>query len=322
MRTYGSDKPVRSFPLETISLRNVESIMMEYLEYFCCPKCGSDLTVSTDAFQCRACSTTYQCFQGIPVLIDLENLPSNFIQQIRYFEREARSDFAETYSLQEWQNSYIQRFTSNFTIRKEQVLIDCGTGSGYMAIELAKRGATVLACDLTLHSLLRLRNIAQQMDLTNIQCVCCSADSLPFRNDSADYFISNAVLEHIPKEEKSIREINRVCKRDAGLMVTVPLSYTYLNPLLLPVNYIHDKRIGHLRRYDVKSLTVKFSGWNFVRIYYSGHFIKVIKVLINLLVKIFDEAKMEHNDREKDNKKWGASNIIVVFNRRITQQSR
>jgi len=66
---------------------------------------------------------------------------------------------------------------------------------------------------------------------------------LPLKNNVVDYFISNAVLEHLPKESQAIEEINRITKTNSGLMMCVPLSYKYLNPLLVLINYVHDKRI-------------------------------------------------------------------------------
>ena len=96
-------------------------------------------------------------------------------------------------------------------------------------------------------------------------------------------------------------------------MITVPLSYYLLNPFFLPVNIIHDWKIGHLRRYSSKVLQKKFIQWRMINHYYTGHFIKVAKVLINSLVKVFNEEKTELIDKKKENMKWGASNIITFF---------
>lgn len=146
--------------------------------------------------------------------------------------------------------------------------------------------------------------------------VCCSAEELPFKNNVCDYFISNAVLEHLPLEEEAICEIDRVCKDNAGLMITVPLSYKYLNPLFIPINYIHDKRIGHLRKYDRESLINKLTGgWKLLKVYYTGHFNKIIKVLVNMIIKVFAEEDIENDDRKKEDRKWLANNIICFFKR-------
>ena len=50
--------------------------------------------------------------------------------------------------------------------------------------------------------------------------------------------------------------------------------------------------------------------------YYTGHFGKVAKTLLNMLVPRFPEHEIEAADRFKESKRWGASNIVCVFSRR------
>ncbi len=298
--------------------------MNEYnLSYLCCPKCRSNVIQQNKSIICESCKAEYNTINDIPVLVDLGNLPKHLLKQIKYFENEPTNNVDSTeYILHEWQKSYLKRFIDNFSELKGKVVLDCGTGSGYMGIELARMGANVIASDITLKSLLRLKSIINKQQLQNqFTIVCCSADNLPFQSKIADYFISNAVLEHIPDDIKAISEINRICKNKASSMITVPISYKYINPLLIPINFIHDKRIGHLRRYNSKTLSEKFSNWEQQNIYYTGHFNKVIKVLINKLTKIFNEEQIEQCDRVKEKDNWGASNIIVMFNRHNNKQT-
>ncbi|MBU4348435.1 methyltransferase domain-containing protein [Patescibacteria group bacterium] len=268
---------------------------------------------------CLNCKKSYKIQEGIPIMINLENLPKQLQNQIEYFENESVNNDME-YKLGAWQENYVERFTNNFREVNNKTIVDCGTGSGYMAIELAKKGGNIIACDLTLKSLTRLKDIAENLGLSDkIFFVCCSAEILPFKKDIVDYFISNAILEHLPREAGAIREINRVCKSKSGLMITVPLNYKYLNPFFFPINYIHDLRIGHLRRYNKEILEKKFSSWKLLNVYYTGHFLKVIKTIINHFVRIFDEKLVEKDDKRYKNKKWGGSNLIVMLknNRKI-----
>lgn len=288
-----------------------------YLKYLCCPKCKADLLMSESQLICINCKGRFDIKQGIPVLIDLNNLPDHLSNQINYFEKELMNDKeGHEYLLKEWQNNYIERFNMSFPDISNKLVIDCGTGTGYMAVELAKKGAHLIACDLTLKSLVRLKNIIDKLGLSDrFTFACCSADNLPFKEGIADYFISNAVLEHIPNESLAIHEINRVCKLTAGMMITVPLSFKYLNPLLIPVNYIHDKRIGHLRRYDDDILRSKFNNWSLLRSYFTGHFSKVLKVLFNGVIQVFNEVTIEKIDKINEHNKLGASNVIGMFER-------
>ena len=259
----------------------------------------------------------YKLNKGIPVLIDENKINEHLRNQIKYFEDEMTDTFNQ-YKIEEWQKSYVSRFLDNFPDVKNKLILDCGSGSGYLSIELAKRGAFVISCDLTLMNLVKLKETSKKLGLEkNIAFVCCSAEELPFKDNIFDYFISNAVIEHLPREIDAIREIDRVTKKDGGLMVTVPLSYKYLNPILLPVNYIHDQRIGHLRRYNQEILINKFNNFKLNNTYYTGHTAKVVKVLANMLVKkeLFSATNIENEDSKNSNKKWFASNIICFFER-------
>lgn len=293
-------------------------LISSYLHILACPSCHSNLKKFGNKLLCCSCQKIYPLKNDIPILIDLKKLPQHFQKQISYFEQDS---LKYNYQLKWWQKSYINRLENNFKLNKKSVLVDIGTGSGYIALEMAKRGLQVIACDLTFKSLILLKKITQKKNLENkLFLVCCSAEYLPLKDEIADYIVANAVLEHLPQEKKSIDEINRISKKNADLMVTVPLKYKHLNPLLIPVNYIHDKRIGHLRRYDKDTLLKKFNYWSLSKIYYTGHFPKVMKILINFLIKIFDDKSIEEEDQKKEKKRWGASNIVCFLKKCVSKK--
>lgn len=290
-------------------------INRDILNYICCPRCKGKLTRMNGFLVCKNCKRKYKIIKDIPVLVNLKRLEKHHRKQILYFEREAETK--PSYVLEEWQKSYLRRFDRSVRLLADDVIADIGTGDGYMAIELAKRGNVVLACDLNLKGLVKLKKVSERLNLTkNLLLFVCSAEELPIKSDTVDVFISNAVLEHIPKEKKAIKEVRRICKKTAYGFVTVPLDLEYICPPLWLINIIHDKRIGHLRRYSRESLRDKFHGWNLVKVYYTGHFKKVVKVLVNnMLAKLFDDRQIEREDELRENQKWGASNICVIFSR-------
>lgn len=287
------------------------------LKILCCPACGAELCESESSLVCSYCGYDFPVKNGVYILVDFTRLSKHSLGQIEYFENESVSD--KKYILEAWQEAYLTRFNRHFSDVRNKIVVDCGTGSGYMAIELAKRGAKVIACDLTLKSLLRLRQTAQELGIgDNILCICCSAEQMPLKRNVVDFFISNAVLEHLPDEEIAIQEMERICRTDkAGLMIAVPLDFRYINPILLPINFVHDKRIGHLRRYTELSLKSKLVNFQIIKTYYTGHFWKVIKTMMNMLLKSFDTKDIEKEDEKKENTRWGASNIVCFFVRKI-----
>lgn len=267
---------------------------------------------------CEKCGEKYEIRNGIPILVNLNNLPRHLRGQIKYFERE--DNRRPKYKLEAWQKSYLRRLAENFVFENNDVLLDMGSGSGYVAVEMAKNGLRVIACDLTLGELVKLKKVIQVESLeNNLFLVCCSAEKLPFQDKIADYLVSNAVLEHLPNDEEAIAEISRVCQNKSGLMVTVPLKFKYNSPVWWLPLYFHDKRIGHLRKYDEKILREKFErfGYKIHRSYYPGHF---EKSLVAGLAAVGIKKEIWHKwaescDQKKENKKYGASNISVIFKR-------
>lgn len=283
---------------------------MDLESFLCCPKCHSDLNRCGDMLYCDHCGASFPVVDGVACFEKRISLPKHLQSQISYFESE-ESVSSETHSLSPWQSKYLARFFKNASSLDGALVIDCGTGSGYMAIELAKRGAHVVAIDLTLRSVVRLSKLAAKLGLDKrILSVCCRGECLPVKTASASFFISNAVLEHIPDEPQAISEINRVTVDGATLMLAVPVAYRYVNPVLMPLNWVHDKRIGHLRRYDAAGIASKFTGWEKLQVYYTGHTAKVVKTIINLWCPLFDAVKVEEEDGRLEQQAHCSSNII------------
>lgn len=298
---------------------------MNYILEKCirCPLCKSSFNKINHSLVCSKLKHRFAIEQGIPILLDFPNLPTHSQKQQIYFEK---NYFAKTtqkrkidsvINMKQHEIRYLERFTDNFKKIKNKSILEVGTGNGYMAIGLAKLGAKVIATDLTLTNLITLKRMVKRLGLeNNLSFVCCSADQLPFKNNVCDYFVINAVLEHIPAERKVINEIKRTLKTGGGLMITVPVKYKYIFPVFIPINLLHDKRIGHLRRYDDVSLSDRFRDFRMTRVYFTGHPLKVIKIIINMIIKIFDEQKIEEEDAKFANIRTWSSNIIAFFIKR------
>jgi len=284
----------------------------------CCPTCYSVLIVNSKEIICSKNNHKYKLHKGIPVLIDYSTLPTHSKKQQIYFEKKMSKVTIESFkNMDAWKDQYLKRFSDNFKQVKNKSILEIGIGDGYMSYGLAKLGAQVIACDITFSNLVTLKKLARQLGVEqNLSFICCSADELPIKKNSIDYFVMNSVLEHVSQETKAIDEIKRVLKKEGGLMLTVPLRYKYIFPPLLPLNIFHDRRIGHLRRYDEVSLRNKLNGLQIKKVYFTGHPIKVIKVVINSIVRIFDEKKIEKEDAKSNQIKLWSSNLIAFFIRR------
>lgn len=285
------------------------------LDYILCPSCKHSLRLQKDYLICTHCKKTYKIDKGVSILTDFKKTPDYITHQISYFEEEGKT--RPSYALDEWQKSYLERFYDNIKTHKGAVILDIACGSGYMAVELAKTGAIVIACDITISQLHKLAKIIKYYKLEkNLFLVCCSAENLPFKNKIADIVIENSILEHLPKEKEAIREIDRVAKKKAALMISAPLDYKYIWPFLIPINLWHDKKIGHLRRYTKRALVKKIPSFSLERIYYTGHLVKFLFFLISQLLKTkkFDSIA-EKIDKKFERFPYGGTVITAFFDR-------
>lgn len=245
----------------------------------------------------------------------MESKQRHYTHQKKYFEREY-SGRAE-YSLSGWEESYVKRIKRDLLGKsyKGKKLIDIGTGSGYVAVEMAKLGLNVLACDLTEIVIRNLKRYKKKLGLKNLHIVTCKAEDIPLPDKSVDFVVANAVLEHIPDELMAVNEWKRILKHKGKIFITVPLKFRYIWPFLWPLNYVLDKRIGHLRRYDNMELERVF-GMKAEKVYYTGHFIKALGFLMLKFYKSDNfEKYIEKNDAKKIKKRYGAINVGCILRR-------
>lgn len=244
------------------------------------------------------------------------NKKTHYKKQKEYFQKEFSQ--MNKYSLASWQRSYIERIKKDLIGKnyKGKTLLDIATGSGYVAVEMAKLGLHVTACDLSKKSVENLQKYKKQMNLKNLKIIECYAEKIPLKTNSFDFVVANAILEHIPAEKEAIMEWKRLLKKNGRMFITVPLRFRYIYPFLWPINYLHDKRIGHLRRYDKNTLENRFK-LPVKNFYYSGHLIKVLGIILSLLLKNEKyNTFFENEDKKLEKKLYGANNISIIFSQK------
>lgn len=237
----------------------------------------------------------------------------HYKKQLNYFDKEFAA--VRDYQLAPWQESYVKKIKEHLLDRnyKKKTLLDIATGSGYIAIEMAQIGMNVIACDLSPQAIKNLQKYKKKFKLKNLKLITCKAEEIPLKDESVDYIVANAILEHIPEEDATISEWKRVLKKNGKMLITVPLKYRYVWPFFWLINYIHDKRIGHLRRYDYPTLYKKF-GLKIHKHTYTGHLVKVFGAIISIIFKVSKyDSHYEKIDEKYENRRYGASNISVIF---------
>lgn len=234
-------------------------------------------------------------------------------KQLNYFSNEFGKN--NQYELSSWQKTYIDRIKKEFLGKnyKEKTLIDIASGSGYVAVEMARIGLSVIATDLTPEAIKNLNKYKKQFSLSNLKTIKCYAEKIPLPDKSVDFIVANAILEHIPDEQKAINEWKRILRPHGIMFITVPLKLRYIYPFLWLINYVHDKKIGHLRRYDKETLEKKFK-LPVKSVYYSGHLIKVFGIIVSFFLKNSKyDIFFENQDKKTERRCYGANNISIIF---------
>ncbi|WP_425214653.1 class I SAM-dependent methyltransferase [Tumidithrix helvetica] len=114
-------------------------------------------------------------------------------------------------------------------------ILDWGCGKGHVTYFLHKLGFLVTSCDV-------LSGSEDWQSNPIIASSCFSVDELshpfklPYDDNSMDVVLSVGVLEHVPNDIESLKEINRILKND-GLFICFNLPYVFS----------WTQRLAHLR---------------------------------------------------------------------------
>lgn len=151
--------------------------------------------------------------------------------------------------------------------------------------------------------------------------ICCSAERLPLATEAFTSVLAIAVIEHIPDNMAALREAARVLQPDGHLWVTVPHALPSISPVFRLPNRLHDRRLGHLRRYDAETLVEAGDrlGLTAVDVQFTGHPIKVLQLAAaRLLLPLRDRFWWwcEARDLRRAHVRRGSMQLSVLFRRR------
>jgi ubiquinone/menaquinone biosynthesis C-methylase UbiE len=254
--------------------------MEELVRLLRCPDCGAQIELG-DVALC-ANGHRYRVVEGIPVFLDEATVAADpqYASQRAYFDAEFEQ--YERYVLENWRAAYVDRLRAAGVLEGDTPLIDIGVGgSGYTVIEAARMGRAAVGCDLSLRGLVTAREFARAEGVAERTLwVCCSAERLPFAGNAFGAALAIAVLEHVPEDHSALAELARVLHDGGRAWVTVPHDLRHISAVFRGANRRHDRRLGHLRRYDAETLVAaaRKAGLEPVDIQYTGHAVKVVQV--------------------------------------------
>lgn len=135
-------------------------------------------------------------------------------------------------------------------------VLDAGAGWGQLSVQIAHAGYEVIPVDLARTRLERLRCSNSERPSTHptrLHPVQATLDSLPLATDWCDAAICSEILEHLPEPAPVLREIRRVLRPGAPLIVTVPFDEV-LREVVCPNCLESFVPHGHVHSFDRPAL--------------------------------------------------------------------
>ena len=103
-------------------------------------------------------------------------------------------------------------------VKPAETVLDVGCGTGLLFRHAADEAEKVVGIDSSKKLLLEARKHARGW--RNVHLVQADADYLPFKADFFDVVFAFTVLQNMPKPVETLKELGRVAKPDATVVVT------------------------------------------------------------------------------------------------------
>lgn len=102
-----------------------------------------------------------------------------------------------------------------------EIVLDIATGTGDLALELARRvgeGGEVIGIDFCAEMLIKAREKIQKTYCHNLRLVCAKAEALPFPDDTFDCVSIGFALRNVSVIEQALGEMARVLRVGGNLV--------------------------------------------------------------------------------------------------------
>lgn len=178
----------------------------------------------------------------------------DFDKVYKYYDK-----FMDTFNLYK-----IKDIEDAASINEDEVVVDIGGGTGFLANHICNSCNTVYVLDESEKMLSRVE------DRGNVKIIKGNALSTPFDNGSIDTVIMSDVFHHIKEQEELIAEISRILK-DSGKIVIMDFHKNHIRTRLLRVfEFILFGRLFFRTKDEIKVLLEKH--FHISKVYDKGYY--------------------------------------------------
>ena len=196
----------------------------------------------------------------------MKKLNKNYknIDAIRYFDEISKVGryYSSARPIYVKPSKIFQDIQKKLRIKKNELVLDAGCGSGLLSVEAAKKCKNVYAIDMATKPLLMASHYIVKKKLNNIFFLKNDICDLSFRDNLFDKIIVYAVLhymENLSQLKIAINELLRVCKKNGKILVAEITDENLYENLKLKENQkILNKFNYEKKKYDQKINKIKF----------------------------------------------------------------
>ena len=154
------------------------------------------------------------------------------------------------YDRQTQDRNHLNKIMECLHIKSGNRILDLGTGSGYLAFEIARKypDSMVIGLDIVENALKKNREQAKTLDLNNISFASYGGVEIPFDSSYFDIVVTRYTLHHFPQIEESFREISRILKNNGKFFLADPTP-NYDDTERFVDAYMQMKKDGHIKYY-------------------------------------------------------------------------
>ena len=126
-----------------------------------------------------------------------------------------------------WSASFGLLLLKHLELSPNITVLDIGSGAGFPLLELAERlgsSCTLYGIDPWSNANQRAKQKIKDYDITNVNIIESSAESLSFNDNSIDLIVSNLGINNFENPTTVFKECNRVLKKNGKLVLTTNLT--------------------------------------------------------------------------------------------------
>ncbi|MBI2472867.1 MAG: class I SAM-dependent methyltransferase [Planctomycetes bacterium] len=157
----------------------------------------------------------------------MERTPE-YDQRIERDMRDRQAENFEKWYLQDkgiWYNKVeVDSILSALACRKEDIVLDAGSGTGRISRSVASRVQRLVCVDFSVKSLSILRRKLSLDPCIRAHCIVADLSNLPLLEIRFDKIVSVGVIQHIPSQNKRLvilQTLHNLLKEDGSLVFTV-----------------------------------------------------------------------------------------------------